>query len=287
MIYTKIQAGFGNQLFQYAMGYLLARKCDCPLKLDISFFHYYKRKKQLGIKIPEMFADCYLTRLKIDKKLFCGNSLLHIYELLAKKAGWKHLWIGHRRMPLLIEDFHRCREYQRDLVEKVSAADVYLEGFWQHPEYFSAAREHLQEITVPDYQLSREVAALWTQIEAGESVGIHIRRGDFIKLGWDSGLDFYCNGIEKMRQLLGPCSFYVFTDDKPWARENLKNVENLQVVDFSALDEFFLLKKCKHQIVSESTFGWWAAYLNPNPDKKVIVPAKFKGCLLDKSWMKI
>ncbi|MBQ9395804.1 MAG: alpha-1,2-fucosyltransferase [Proteobacteria bacterium] len=287
MIAVKVQAGFGNQLFQYAMGYAMARRYDCPLKLDISFFHYYKLKKHLGIKIPEMFSDCYLTHLKIDKKLFIGNSMLHLYELLAKKGKWKHLWVGGRRFPLVIEDFLRCREYQSDVVSQISPSGTYLEGFWQHPAYFSDARSHLQEVVNPVCPLCGDAAILLSEIENRESVGIHIRRGDFIKLGWDSGLNFYCRGISKMRELLGKCGFYVFTDDKPWARENLSSIDDLQIVDLSVLDEFFLLKNCKHQIVSESTFGWWAAYLNPNPDKKIIIPEKFKGCLADNAWIRI
>ena len=287
MIISKIQAGFGNQLFQYAMGYTISRKYNCPLKLDVSFFHYYHAKAQLGIKIPEMFADCALTHLKIDPKLFFGNSLLQIYELSAKKAQWKHLWLGTRRFPLVIEDFLRCREYQPEVVAQISPAGTYLEGFWQHPTYFADARTHLQQVVAPAQPLTGKAAELLREIQENESVGIHIRRGDFVKLGWDSGMDFYRQGIGKMRELRKNCRFYVFTDDKPYVREQLKSVNDLKIVDFSVLEEFFLLKNCRHQIISESTFGWWAAYLNPDPDKIVIIPQKFTGPLADKAWIKL
>ncbi len=287
MIIAKIQAGFGNQLFQYAMGYVMSRRLGCPLQLDVSFFDYYRAKARLGVKIPAMFAECGLRQLKIDQALFIGNSGLHLYELLAKKFRAKHLWVGKRRLPLLIEDFHRCREYQEEIVSQIPPTGAYLEGFWQNPAYFSDARRHLQEVVAPARPLSAPAAELLREIQTGESVGIHIRRGDFVKLGWDSGIDFYQQGMAKMRELRKNCNFYVFTDDKPYAREKLPEASDIKIVDAPFLEEFFLLKNCRHQIVSESTFGWWAAYLNPDPDKIVIIPQKFNGCLVDKAWLKL
>lgn len=291
MICVKIQAGFGNQLFQFAMGYSLSRKTGQPLLLDISFNKYHQLKGKIGIKTPEMFQKCYLEYLQIDNNWFIGNPLRNWTQFTKRKLGLSTIRINGKKIPMRVENFDGCREYQENLVTDIPEIGVYLEGFWQNYKYFEEFQKELQEIFRPNYFFDKEVSSWMHEIIGGNSVGIHIRRGDFVKLGWSQGIDFYLKGIERIQKELINCQFFVFTDDKKWAKEKLMRISNLKIVeiksDLQDLDEFFLLKECKHHIISESTYGWWAAYLNPNPNKVVIVPDKAVGNLFMDEWIRI
>ncbi len=291
MICVKIQAGFGNQLFQFAMGYSLSKRLGQPLVLDISFNRYHEHRHKKGIATPAMFRHCYLEHLSIDKNMLAGSPKKHMPQLIARKLGRRTIRYGGVRLPMLVEDFARCREYQGELFEGIASRGAYLEGFWQNYRYFDEVRDELIEFFTPNYEFDENVSSLMAEIKSENSVGVHIRRGDFVKLGWDQGIDFYLHGIDEFNKKYNNCRFFVFTDDKAWAKEKLGHIEELRVVEINSdlpdLDEFFLLRSCKHQLISESTFGWWAAYLNDNKDKTVIVPNKAVGELFSNNWIKI
>ena len=85
--------------------------------------------------------------------------------------------------------------------------------------------------------------------------------------------------------------FFIVTDDKPWAREQFSGYDDITIIDIKTatcdIDEFFLLSSCKHQVISESTFGWWAAFLNTNKDKLIVIPQTAVGQIFSDEWHKI
>ena len=180
MICVKIQAGFGNQLFQYAMGYSLSKKMGQPLLLDISFNRYHQLRRNLGLKTPEMFRNCYLEYLKIDKYQFIGTPVNHWMQCIGRKLGAQSIRIKGQKLPMRIEDFDRCREFQTELLEDISIDGVYLEGFWQNYAYFDDVQTELRQIFNPNYTFNANVTAVMNEIQTSNSVGIHIRRGDFM-----------------------------------------------------------------------------------------------------------
>ena len=291
MICVKIQAGFGNQLFQYAMGYSLSKSTGQELVLDISFNRYYQLKHKLHMKSPKMFSQCYLVNLRLEEGKFLGSPLKHWHQFIRRKQKKNTISVNGKKLQMRIEDFAHCREYQKDLLTNIPKEGVYLEGFWQNYQYFEDVKEDLQKIFNPNYKFNQSVLRIMNEIKRCNSVGVHIRRGDFIKLGWNQEIDYYINGISMMQSYVKDCVFFIFTDDKKWAREQFRNSEKTFIVEFESnqqdLDEFFLLKNCKHHIISESTFGWWAAYLNLNPNKIVIVPDKAVGGLFVNNWLRI
>lgn len=288
MIEVIIQAGFGNQLFQYAMGYALSKQLNRPLSLDISFFDYCKKKGGFTSRVNN------LDKLALDNcniKNAPSSYYKYIYGArLSKTPFWKIFGFKNH---VLWEDFTNCRNFQKELIDKATLYNnVTLYGFWQNTDYFKDFIHDLKRQFIPNYTLATEVQEIKNIIQhTPNSVGIHIRRGDFIGLGWAEGADYYNRAIRRMTSEIGSTRFFIVTDDKQWVRENFSDNPNIYIIDLKTetcdIDEFFLLSICNHQIISESTFGWWAAFLNTNPNRIIIIPNTAKGEMFPNKWIRI
>lgn len=289
MIKAIIQAGFGNQLFQYATAYSLAKRLGQRLVLDISFFDYVKDSKVDSIRVNN------LNMLQLDSPEFVNAPQLYWryrYGVhLRKTPFWRLL---HFPSKVVWENVSICREFQPELFSGIDQyKDFEIYGFWQNTMYFKDVTADLKRQFVPNYQLSDNVCNLISEINSNEnSVGVHIRRGDFIRLSWCKDADYYRKAISMMRQDLNKPFFYICTDDKAWAYDEFKNDLDIKIIDVTTetkdIDEFFLLSQCHHQIISESTFGWWAAYLNFHTDKRIIIPADARGEIFNQNnWIRI
>lgn len=288
MIEVIIQAGFGNQLFQYAMGYALSKQLNRPLSLDISFFDYCKTKGSSTLRVNNLdklaLDDCHI---KNDPSSYYK----YIYGArLSKTPFWKIFGFKNH---VLWEDVTNCRNYQKELIDKAALYnDITLYGFWQNTDYFKDFIPDLKRQFIPGYTLAPTVQEIKDIIQqTHNSVGVHIRRGDFVRLGWAEGAEYYNRAIKRMILEIGPAKFFIATDDKQWARDNFSDNPDIHIIDLNTetcdIDEFFLLSICNNQIISESTFGWWAAFLNTNPDSVIIVPNTAKGEMFPDKWIRI
>ena len=143
-------------------------------------------------------------------------------------------------------------------------------GDWQKADFFKGID---LGIHVNEDIMSEEARAVLEDIRRHkDSVAIHVRRTDYETLGWELPLDYYREAIEKTYSFPGFMNYYIFTDDPEWCRENFWG----RVEHFDELTDFYLMNQCKHQIIANSTFSFWAAYLNNNPDKKVIYPKEWR-----------
>lgn len=274
MITSVIQAGFGNQLFQYAFAYSIARRLSSQLILDISFFDYFKKSN------PYNLREYNLDKLSIEYKSIINSPGRYWKYKLASRYNYAVLKniLGHKN--LIIEDISKCREYQPSVISAVNQESV-LYGFWQNTGYFNAYISDLRRMFRPSYIVSEEVERTIEDIDKCISVGVHIRRGDFLNLGWSKGEDYYMNAINAMRSKLPAPRFYIVSDDTAWCRKTFNTMSDIVVLEMSGqykdIDEFFILSKCRHQIISESTFGWWAAYLNDTDNKLIAIPSDAVG----------
>ena len=143
----------------------------------------------------------------------------------------------------------------------------------------------------PSFQ-NRELSR---KIESHESISLHIRRGDFVQ---DSkthqfhgacSLDYYNRCIEYVSEKTNNPHFFVFSDDPHWAKENLRQDISTTIVEnnsgFKAYEDLQLMSQCKHNIIANSSFSWWGAWLNANPDKIVCAPKQwFRNKLMDTKY---
>ncbi len=286
MIKSIIQAGFGNQLFQYATAYTLAKELGQELELDVSWFDYIQKSQKGSVRVNN------LNKLALDAPKFVGTAKnFSSYRFRVKFRFPKKIHLHGKNCPFICEDVNACREDQSALFQNIGAKGAVLYGFWQNLNYFDKYLLDLKRQFVPNYELAEESANILKQIHNCNSVGVHIRRGDFVSLGWDKGQEYYDKGLAWFKEQIPNCKFFIVSDDVQWVKERYVEREDVVIVDVNTqtkdIDEFFLLASCNHQLISESTFGWWAAYLNTNPDKKVLAPKEAKGNIFDLGWEKL
>lgn len=286
MIRSVIQAGFGNQLFQYATAYALAKELGQELELDVSWFSYIQKNQKESVRVNN------LNKLALDKANFVGKSKnFNAYRFRVKFGFPKKICVRGKALPFICENIGACREDQSALFKKIDGKGAVLYGFWQNLHYFDKYLLDLKRQFQPNYDLLEESANILRDIQKNNSVGVHIRRGDFVKLGWDKGQEYYDRGLQWFRKQLPNCKFFIVSDDTQWVKERYGTQEDVVVVDVNTdtkdIDEFFLLASCNHQLISESTFGWWAAYLNTNPDKKILAPKEAKGNIFQLGWERL
>ena len=162
----------------------------------------------------------------------------------------------------------------------------FLEGYWGNENYFKDIRDVLlSDLQIKSNYESRLFHLLRNEISQPGSVSIHIRRGDYLEnknqaIFLNLDLSYYVQAIELIKMKVLTPKFFIFSDDINWAKENLP-VSSINVVyineakSLKDFEELMLMSYCSHNIIANSTFSWWAAWLNRNNDKIVIQPQKW------------
>jgi hypothetical protein len=285
MILTKLKGGLGNQLFQYSTGRYLAHKTGDTLQLDISSF------KKTG---SDTFRNFDLNKLNINAEI--SEKTLPFYLRLKR-------FLNHKFFRKFYQDHHP--ELLRKNEEKIkSGKNIYLEGYFQSEKNFSEIREILlKELTLKEEFQSQTFKEIKNEISNCNSVSIHIRRGDYIKnpsvtkYHGICDINYYQNAISEIKNKITNPVFYFFSDDSKWVAENFEMNEKMKIVsgkNLSAPEELFLMSFCKHNIIANSTFSWWSAWLNQNHDKIVIAPTPWIDALpnphkniIPETWIQI
>lgn len=264
MIIVKIMGGLGNQMFQYALGRSIELKTNHDLKLDISFFTKQKlRTYELGnFKINENIASSQ------DIRLLSGNGLANT---LKAKLGLPEKRPKSYFTEKVFGHFHK------ELFDKT--ASTYLDGYWQNERYFSAIRSTLLEDFAMKDKISITAQLYLAEIESNNSVSLHIRRGDYISnqhtnsFHGTCGLAYYKEAVSVIEKQFKHPRYFIFSDDIEWCKQNFEFVEDkIFIENITSIEDLELMKNCKHNIIANSTFSWWGAWLNQNPEKIVIAP---------------
>lgn len=271
MIIIKMIGGLGNQLFQYALGRAIAHKKNVPLKMDITPFETYTlHKYALGnFNIIENFAtEEEISQLKYPSGIGFWSSKLN--QVL---------------MPYYFQSYVKELDFNFEPNIIKVPSDVYLDGYWQSEKYFADIEDIIRNefvVTSPQEGSNRELA---NQIKSCESVSLHIRRGDYVsnphtnKTHGTCDMDYYLRCIECLTKTVKNPHFFVFSDDIEWARLNLKLPYSITFIDNNGPEKNYedlrLMSICKHNIIANSSFSWWGAWLNANPDKIVLAPKRW------------
>lgn len=262
-ITVRLFGGAGNQLFQYAAGRALADHLGCALALDS---RYVAGSRDRG--------DCFthFARARFTRDIALPP---------AKTDGTLRyaLWRAFGRAPR----FHREKGLGFDPGFFDLPPGTYLHGYWQSPRYFAGIAERLREdlsfttsLDPPNADMAAHIA------QAAVPVALHVRRGDYT--AGDSYAacppDYYRRAAAHLAQSNDrPLTCFVFSNDPAWARQNLALGHETVIVDLN--DEttghfdMALMARCAHNVIANSTFSWWGAWLNPSPAKTVIAPAEW------------
>ena len=276
MLIVHLRGGLGNQMFQYAL-YLAAVESGKNASLDLSHFN----------------KDNQSTQYELGNTFSIHAAPLPLWEKVLVKASWKFLHLLHQ-IPY--------KENDRSFGifnKKVTALQfAYLKGYWQSEKYFEGISKTIrQHFTFPPFSDNKN-KALFEQIVQRNSVSIHIRRGDYLKnnLNWSLDIDYYNRAIQLIKEKVTAPIFFIFSDDTQWAEENIKD-PNCHFINWNKGDDSFrdmqLMSNCKHNIIANSSFSWWGAWLNNNEDKIVIAPDKWLSTMegtrdiIPDSWIQL
>jgi len=272
VVIVNLLGGLGNQMFQYAFAYSFSRKNNVPVKLDILDFNSYKlRTYELELYNISLDLANYdeVCKLKYKQET--------IFEKIIRVLKRSH-------RPFAIsyiqeKDF----TYNPKIFEQKD--DLYLKGYWQSEKYFIEFRnELLKEFCLKD-KLHKKNQLYKQTINQYESVSLHIRRGDYVidmhtnSVHGTCSLEYYKKAVDYMISKLNNPHFFIFSDDLTWAYDNINFIENITFVDIEDKipdhEEMYLMSQCKHNIIANSSFSWWGAWLNQNSSKIVIAPKKW------------
>ena len=293
MVISELTGGMGNQMFQYAAAKALSGHHHTDLMLDVISFY---REELPYLEVPRNF-DLYNFKgvneiLISDRNQIADNNFY-------KKNKLAKLFPPHRRKVYKEPFYHFDKNFFK------SRKDVLLKGGWQSEKYFSAHKNEVRQAFRVKDEVIKPVKELGHQLNNENSVAVHVRRGDYLRLPiileWHGVLDasHYNNALLLLRSKLEkPFSIYYFSDDPLWVEENLCQKWPGKIISKdsqnTAIEDFYLMSQCRHNLIANSSFSWWAAWLNPNPDKTVIAPQKwFNKAPLDtrdlipENWIKI
>jgi Glycosyl transferase family 11 len=268
---VKLHGGLGNQLFQYAFAKALSKKIQQDFSLDLSWYQQYdNRKYELG-----MFA-AHIPIITIPK----AKKHLGIWAWFYLTSNKYVVWL-RKQIDKIIRLPHLITEARWHQFRHRSESSYYFDGYWQNEKYFTeVAFELKKELRIFRRLISKKAENLLNYISTTESVCVHIRRGDYLQKSpyhvlsadyYRRAMD-YCQ-LQSSKKLL----FFIFSDDMNWCQQHLPTGNNNLIFvtgkeGIDLRDEFELMIHCKHHIMANSTLSWWAAWLNPNLQKIVIMP---------------
>lgn len=292
MIIISIVGGIGNQMFQYALGYSMAKERNTTLYLDPYKYNNKKYNYSDGFLLQKAFDT--EVNFANKKELFSTLGVFYKLRKFSHRPGVKKLLCNFykERSPFIYDENLHAIEKSR----------VYLEGFWQSFKYFEKYTNELRPLFLPRYNsLSDYHKKILKKFLPTNAVSIHIRRGDYVTNKIYSSIfhltdvHYFKASIELIRSRVNNPVFYIFSDDLAWVK-NQSIFQGMNLIDgsnFPPYNDYYLMSLCNHHIISNSSFSWWPAYLNNYPNKIVISPKMWSNLnsdlcdLIPPSWIQL
>ncbi|MHC4214239.1 MAG: glycosyltransferase, partial [Planctomycetota bacterium] len=254
MVVIKLCGGMGNQLFQYALGRMLAVIRNLRVRYDPF----------------SGFADDFFGRK------YCLHHFNTIVDLIEPGESLKL-------------KYFREKDFCFDPEVASIPDDTYLEGYWQSEKYFKPIESLIREELSLKYPLENRNLEIAEQMAVTNSICLHVRRlfgisagkvnMNAVNLHGAASQNYYRSCIERIAALVDDPHFFVFGDDPQWARDNLKLPSAATFIDHNGSDRDFedlrLMSRGKHFIIANSSFSWWGAWLSSSREKKVFAPDRW------------
>jgi hypothetical protein len=251
----------GNQLFQAATAYSLARRLSGQMILDVT-------RLKLG-RARSFALDGFPLGAKIYATPPIGLVTRRLMKMILHKHGRPWSWHG---------SIFQERSYAFDARIGEQSGDTFLRGYFQSPKYFNAHAAELRAILDPSRQASRK-AQEFAETMGEQALAVHVRAGDyasnpkFAAFHGQLSPSYYSAALSRARQERSFDRIFVFSDSPEVARTYFPHAPDCEFVEgFSASDDFFLMSRARGHIIANSTFSWWSAWLDPRPDALVIAP---------------
>lgn len=284
---VELTCGLGNQMFQYAFAKALQKHLQVPVLLDKTWYDTQDNSTQFSLDIFNVDLE-YATNTQIEK---AKARVSKLPGLLRKMFGLKKHNIAYSQS----FDFHDEYLLPNDF--------TYFSGFFQNAKYLKGLEQELKSIFYYD---SNNFSNFGKQrleliLQAKNSIFIHIRRGDYCKIGWELGMDYYKRAIQYIMDRVEEPKFFIFgATDMSFTEQfqknlglnesNSVNLSEKTITQDNQHEDMFLMRYCKHAILANSSYSFWSAYLNNDANNIVIAPTPW---LLDNDniicddWIKI
>lgn len=287
MIVVFLTDGLGNQLFQYAAARSLAEKWRTEVKMDIRFYskNFLRRYSLHHFNINEKFLS------RKDREIFRIKNTISRISGKLKLPARKYLYINK-------DTFH----FDPAFLELPD--NMFVEGYWQSEKYFLNIEAIIRKEFMVKEPPDNINGTLLKKIRSVNAVSLHVRRGDYVTdkgtnaLHGVCSLAYYEKAIGIIKDKVKDPYFFVFSDDIEWTKENISTgnypVEYMDHNKDKDYEDLRLMYSCHHNIIANSSFSWWGAWLNDHEDKIVIAPKDwvksekyYNPDLLPPSWIKL
>jgi Glycosyl transferase family 11 len=289
MIIVRLSGGMGNQMFQYAAGLSLSTARKTDLFLDLSWFH----NSPADVAKRAYRLDVFAIRAGIAQ-----NKQI---RRIAEPSAIRRLF--DRSKPYFRKNIYYEPHFHYDPNFRRASSDIILDGYWQSEAYFRDMADTIRREFTISAPLTPATTGMAKKIGAVNSVSLHIRRGDYVtapqtlKYHGTCEPDYYRSAVGKIRELAGDMEIFVFSDDMDWVKENISTEFPMTFVNHPGRQDYedlYLMSLCRHNIIANSSFSWWGAWLNKNPGKAVVAPARWFNesnadtkDLLPGEWLKV
>lgn len=274
-----LRGGLGNQMFGYSFYLSLIKKYKCSfIELNPVHCHFVHG----GFELPQVFPNIKLNKsfkyYRRVEKLHSVYSTKHLFKIVTE---------------------HGPGDYCSELINNNYPFLIY-DGFWQTEKYFRNIENEIRlRFHFDEAKLNIGTKRLAKILEKENSISVHIRRGDYVGSHEFEGiceLSYYEKAIKIIEKSVSKPKYFIFTDDKEWVTENFF-IRNYSLIDWNISSEnwqdLYLMTKCKHNIIANSSFSWWGAWLNNNNKERIVIsPAKWFKTLgandiVPETWIRI
>ncbi|QED37765.1 alpha-1,2-fucosyltransferase [Antarcticibacterium arcticum] len=286
MVVIQLQGGLGNQMFQYAIASIIAEREKTSLLVDSTVLENPKKIKNVQT-VRNFELGVFNNKYK-----FADIKKIEKYFNPSKMTSFKKRF--NFPFPKIFKEpgynFHEYLLYLK--------SPVYLKGYFQSYKYFLSNEEYVRDLFLfSPKQLGDKNLELLEIINKKDTVSVHIRRGDYItnreiqNIHGNCDMHYYLKAIDIIAGKVKNPTLIFFSDELDWVREKFSKVEyNSVFVDYNfgedSWKDMILMSKCSHNIIANSSFSWWGAWLNKNPEKIVIAPRNwFKDIEMNEKTM--
>lgn len=271
MIITTLHGGLGNQMFQYAVGRALSVELNQPLHLNISRFNNYHLHN--GFELAKIFFGPMSIASTTHMREVLGWRAYPLSQGLLNRQAFTFLRGGNY---VVEPHFHYWPEIRN------ASTDVVLIGYWQSEKYFQLIQSLIRNDFSFRLPISERNAKIAKEMQGCNSVSLHVRRGDYLKTKFSTSIhalcstDYYQLAIKQICERVKNPKLFIFSDDIPWVKSNLKIEIPCDFIDHNRGSESYndmrLMSYCSHHIIANSSFSWWGAWLGKSNKQIVFYP---------------
>lgn len=275
MVSIIIKGGLGNQLFQYATGRAHSLRTNSDLFVDLCQFN-----SNLGPDVAKRSLHLDAFEFPVD---YIGKDRSHSFGgNISRKISQSLASVDQSLATRLFKLYVGDQSLTFDPHIPDLPGNTTLDGYWQSERYFADFTEKLRrEITVRN-PMSGENRQWYDHITGTNSVSIHVRRGDYVSVGWALPPTYYRNALNLINNERNATNLFFFSDDMDWVRSSREELVprhsdyDVHYVECNegktAHEDLRLMRACEHHVVANSTFSWWGAWLDKSETKRVVAP---------------